>query len=524
MEKTKYELSVPGLLERAYQTMPESEAVVDGYRRLSYKDLFTEATQLAIGLAKIGIEKGDRVAVCLPNWHEFVTLCFALPMIGAIVVPFNPRYKIEEAKYILENSEAKVAFFCHEFDNASLLSHFLQEDNRLYSLKHVITVRYKEQGHYSYNTLLDLGRNCDLPATSIDTNDGFVIVYTSGTTGNPKGALLSHKNVVFTSVKTTELLKYTIQDIILVALPVFHVFGLIPCVLSTIVSGARMVLMERYKAESALELIEVEGITIHHGVPTMFNLELNHPNLNSYNLSSLRTGIIAGAPCPIETVSRIKTEMNCDILISYGMTETSTVTTITDLNDDDLLKVETVGKAIPDVEIRIVNENRQEVPIGKVGEIAVRGLGVMKGYLNMPEYTNQVIDEEGWFYTGDLASIDSNGYIRISGRKKDLIIRGGYNIYPVEIEEILYSHPSIMAVSVVGLPDSVLGEITCAAIQLIPEKVNTVTTEEIRLYIKERVVNYKVPDQIVFLDQLPQTPSGKISKGLLQKHLIDLSN
>jgi fatty-acyl-CoA synthase len=518
MGETNYELSVPQLLIKAFHATPDKEVLFDGYRRLTYRDLQIESNQIAAGLSKMGIKKGDRIAICLPNWHEFVVLYFALSKMGVILVPFNTRYRTEEVEYILKNSGAKAAFFCREFDKVNLYEQFLEIKKRVHTLELLISVRFEAEGVTSFQKISEIGRGYQPPVIKLDPNhDGFTIIYTSGTTGKPKGALLTHKNVVYIGMKTAEMMHCTRNDIFLVAVPVFHVFGMVPCILSAIASGAKMVLMERFQAEEVLKIIQQEKITVHHGVPTMFTLELNHPKLKSYDISSLRTGIIAGAPCPVEVVRRIKSDMNFDILISFGMTEASPSLTCTHFDDDDLLKTDTVGRAIPGIEIKIVDQNRQEVPTGEVGEVAARSSGIMRGYYNMPEMTREVIDEEGWYYTGDLARMDHQGYLRIVGRKKDMIIRGGYNIYPREIEEVFYSHSSIMAVSIIGLPDTVLGEVTCAAIQL--KSKNSVTVEEMRAYIKERVADYKVPDMIIFMEQLPMTPSGKISKMQVQIQL-----
>jgi acyl-CoA synthetase (AMP-forming)/AMP-acid ligase II len=264
-------------------------------------------------------------------------------------------------------------------------------------------------------------------------------------------------------------------------------------------------------------LIEQERVTVKHGVPTMFILELNHPQFKRFTLSSLRTGIVAAAACPVEIVRRIRTEMGCDIVICYGLSETSATLTATDYSDDDLVRSETCGKALPGAEVKIVDANRQQLPPGEVGEVVCRGFGVMKGYYNLPEETRQALDEDGWFYTGDLGTLDDKGYLRIVGRKKEMIIRGGYNIYPREVEEVFYTHPGVMEIAIVGLPDTVLGEISCAAIKLKPGK--TATEEEMKSFIKQRVANYKVPDKIVFVDEFPMTASGKIKKVEMQVQL-----
>jgi fatty-acyl-CoA synthase len=298
--------------------------------------------------------------------------------------------------------------------------------------------------------------------------------------------------------------------------PIFHVMGLM-FTLRVVSSKARMVLMEQFKPEMALQLIELEKVTVHPGVPTMFILELNHPNFHKYDLSSLRTGEMGGAPAPVEIIHRIREEMGCNILVGYGMTETSPTLTLTGFNDDNQLRSETVGRALPGVELKIVDDLQQDLGINTVGELACRSFGLMKGYYKDPEKTYQAIDKDGWYYTGDLATIDENGYVRIVGRKKDMVIRGGYNIYPREVEEHYYKHPSVVDVAIVGLPDSVLGEITCACI-LLKDNV-TVSEEEMIEFVKGKVADYKVPDRVIFVNTFPMTPSGKIRKVELQQQI-----
>ncbi|AGT31801.1 hypothetical protein M493_07580 [Geobacillus genomosp. 3] len=507
--------AVHEVLIRSFQQVPESKEVAfDGYRRMTYKELVDHVESMAATLASLGIQKGDRVIVCLPNWNEFLVIYFSLARLGAILVPCNPRYGEEELMYILENSKATAAFLMGEFGHIDL---FASHTGAGSSLNHIFTVRFQQKGCYSFEDLIELGKRLPAaPPVAVDAGeDVFSILYTSGTTGKPKGVMLTHQNVIYAAKQAVETMNCTVNDVFLVAVPVFHVFGMVPSILSAVWVGARLVLMERYKAEEALQLIEQEKVTIHHGVPTMFILELNHPNFSRYQLSSLRTGIIAAAPCPEEVVRKIRTQMGCDVVISYGLTETSSVVTITSFDDSDSVRSETVGKAAPGAQVKVVDDHRKEVNIGEVGELACKSPGVMKGYYGMPEKTQEVIDEEGWFYTGDLATIDENGYVRIVGRKKEMIIRGGYNIYPREIEEIFYKHPSVMEVAIIGLPDTVLGEISCAVIKLRPHCMED--EESMKAYITGKVADYKVPDRIMFVEELPVTPSGKIKKVALRE-------
>lgn len=515
-----YDLTVSQLLERAYLQDPEHEVLFDGYSRMSYKELRHQSFSLAHSLQKMGITKGDKMAVCLPNWNEFVVIYMAAAHVGAILVPLNTRYRLDEVEYILRNSEAKIAFFTKEFSGVNHLEQFTKAKKRVNTLKTLITVRYETDEFTSYEQLVQQGDGALFNPVELNPQkEVFSILYTSGSTGVPKGAMLTHANVVKTGIITAEQMKCTTEDVFFVAVPVFHVFGMVPSILSCIAVGARMVLLDQYKPEKSLQLIEYEKITVKHGVPTMFILELNHEDFSKYDLSSLRTGIIAAAPCPVEIVKCIRKEMGCEIMVAYGLSETSPTLTMTSFEDSDTVRAETVGKALPGAEIKIVDNNRKEVEIGEVGEIACRSFGVMKGYYNMPEKTQEAIDEEGWFYTGDLGSIDIEGNLRIVGRKKEMIIRGGYNIYPREIEEVFYKHPDVMEVAVVGLPDTVLGEIVCACIKL--KSSAQVDEHDLLHFIKDRIADYKVPSKIILVDEFPMTASGKIRKVSLRENLIN---
>lgn len=511
-------MTVPDVLERAQRMNPKKEALFDGYTRVTYEQLYKEVQLIASGLAQKEIHKGDRVIVCIPNWNEFVSIYFALASLGAILVPCNTRYRSEELTHILYNSGAKAVFVTGDHGHVDFFQSHLKNGDNQSCLEHIFTVRFNKEGLLSFQDLLKMGEKTPYPKAAIDPDeDIFSILYTSGTTGKPKGVMLTHRNFLYAAEAANRRLQCTADDVFLIAVPVFHVFGMVPGILSAIAACAKIVFMEHFKAIHALEIIEREKISVHHGVPTMFILELNHPRFAEYDLSSLRTGIIAAAPCPEEIVRRIRQDMGCNIMVFYGLTESTAPITATSFEDEDYIRSVTVGRVLPGSEAKVVDSARKAVPVGTVGELALRGPGIMKGYYKLPEQTREVFDEDGWFHTGDLASIDEEGYIRIIGRKKEMIIRGGYNIYPREIEEIYYKHPSILEVVIVGLPDAVLGEISCAAIKLKPG--HSAEEEAMREYIKDKVADYKVPDRIVFLDELPKTSSGKIQKFLLEQQL-----
>ncbi|WP_332632358.1 class I adenylate-forming enzyme family protein [Halalkalibacter flavus] len=503
-------LSLHQVLEQAVNKHPNKEALFDGFERKSYRTLYEESLRLASSLSQLGVTKGDRVMVCLPNWNETVVIYFSLAMLGAVLVPCNPRSSREEFIYILENSQASTVFLSDCFTHTELFKHYVKGQYNYVTLERIIMVRGQNKSFYLFEELVEKEDSKETLNVKIDPDkDLFTILYTSGTTDKPKGVMLTHKNAIYTANVTAEAMECNSKDVFLVSVPLFHVFGLIPSMITATIISAKMVLQEKFQAREALNLIEQEQVTVHHGVPTMFILELNDPMLGSFDLSTLRTGIVAAAPCPEEVVRKIRTLMGCNIIVSYGLTETSAGVTATSLYDDDLLRSATVGKPLPGTEVKIVDLFRNEVSRGVTGELAVRSFGVMKGYFHLPE-TIMRIDEEGWLYTGDLAKMDDHDYITIIGRQEEMIIRGGYNISPEEVENVLYKHPSILEVAVIGMEDSILGEMICAVIKLKPDRVEDEYC--LKSYMEGKLVNYKIPDQLVFLEDLPKTASGKINK------------
>lgn len=499
--------NISDLLNIQANKLPNREAIYDEKRRMTYAQLDREVTKLAQGLIDIGVKSGDRVAVALINSNEYVISIFAIARVGAIVVPLNSFFSKGESSYIVAQTGAKV-LICGE---ASFYSEFRQE---IESLETLISVGFQAEEYLYYDDLLVGNKFEDVRAEP--TENLLLIMFTSGTTGRPKGTMLTHKNVLFTSGSAAIVMECTEDDVFLMPNPLFHIMG-IGFLVRSILCGGKLVVMRKYSVTKALALIESEKVTVHPGVPTMFILELNSSDFDKYDLSSLRTGEMAAAPCPVEVVKKIRTKMNCNILIAYGLTETSATLTITGFDEDDILRSETVGRPIPGVDLKVVDENRQECKTGEIGELACKGPGVTKGYYNQPAETAQAFDQEGWFYTGDMATIDENGYVRIVGRKKEMIIKGGYNIYPRELEEALHQHPAILEAAVIGLPDEIFGEITCACVVLREEM--ACNEEELLAFMQERFVKYKIPDKFLFLDKLPVTASGKISKIKLKEQL-----
>ncbi|MBI5445911.1 MAG: long-chain-fatty-acid--CoA ligase [Deltaproteobacteria bacterium] len=515
-----YGMTIAELLEKAGRSSSTREALCEQGRTLSYGELEAECELLASGLAQLGVTHGDRVAVCLPTWHEFVVLVFAIARLGAILVPFNTRYRESEAEHILRDCGAKVAFFAKEYDRVDHLAQLRSIRERVPTLRHIVPVRSTHEGLIGYDELRELGSKPKGPRAEVDPEeDVYAIIYTSGTTGKPKGAMLTHANIVYNAVTALRSIRATPDDVFLQATPLFHIMGL-GAIVRLVAAQARMVMLESYRPEPVLQLIEREKITVHPGVPTLFALELNHPSFGSYDLSSLRLAIMAGAPCPVEIIRRVRASMGCAVLVSYGMTETSPLMTFTRFEDDDVTQAETVGRALPGVELKVVDARRADVGRGEVGEIACRSPSLMKGYYNQPELTRELLDAQGWFYTGDLGTLDAEGSLRIVGRKKDMIIRGGYNIYPAEVEEALCSHLSVVEAAVVGLPDSVLGEVSCAAVVLRPGSRNGVAAE-LKDFLARRVADYKVPDHVCIVEELPKTAVGKTQKFLLRELLLE---
>ncbi|RUS45733.1 class I adenylate-forming enzyme family protein [Cohnella sp. AR92] len=514
MDSAQSALSVPQLLERAALSRRDQEAIYDLTRRMTYGELQTEVAELSSALVTFGVKPGDRVAVALPNWHETVELFFAVAQIGAILVPFNPKYRLHEVRHILMNSGAEVIFVCDEFENVGL--------EQIPPTIRVVTVRYRKEGALSLEQLRMLAGQSALPQIAADPNeDVFCILYTSGTTGTPKGAMLTHRSIVQSAITIGVGLQSTSDDVMMILSPIYHVFGMSVNLMSSIYYRMRAVLVPKFKPADALRLIEQERVTIHHAVPAILNIELKDENFESFDLSSLRVGITGAASCPPDTIRGVRQRMGMRLCISFGATETGSVTT-TGYDDPESKIMDSVGKPLPGTEVRIVDGDRRTLPFGETGEIAVKGFGVLKGYYGMPIPTREVLDEDGWYYTGDLGTMGSDGYICYLGRKKELINRGGFNIYPQEIEGLLQNHPKVLESAVVGIPDKILGEVVCAAVKLRPHL--EATQEEIIEYLKSFIAGYKLPGHIVFVSELPATASGKILKTKLKEEILEQLN
>ena len=536
------ELTLGELLDTQARNHPDNDALVyvDRGLRYNYTQFNDVCRTAAKGLMKMGINRGDHVAIWATNVPEWVVAQFATGKMGAVLVTVNTNYKAFELEYILKQSDATTLILIDGWKDSSytgMVNELCPElaesepgkldSERLPVLKNVIYIGDScPPGMFSWSQLMEMGGSVpdaelNERQKSLQADDVINMQYTSGTTGFPKGVMLTHKNIVNNAIAVSNCMNFTYRDRLCIPVPFFHCFGCVLGTLTCVVAAATMVPIVSYNPVQVLEAIEKERCTAVHGVPTMFIAELNLEGFAKYDLSALRTGIMAGSPCPIETMKQVVETMGAsEITITYGQTESAPAITMTRTNDPIDLRVTTVGRNIPGVEVKIVDpETGQEVPRGVQGELCARGYNVMKGYYKLPEATHAAIDDEGWLHTGDLATMDEQGYCKITGRVKDMIIRGGENIYPREIEEFLYTHPMILDVQVVGVPDIKYGEEVIAYIRL--REGEKMTEEEIKDYCQGKIARYKIPRYVQIIEEFPMTASGKIQKYKLREMAIE---
>ena len=535
-------LTVGGLLDLVYERRPDDEALVYADRdlRYTYRE-FREAVEgCARALMALGLEKGDHVAVWGQNVPEWVTLQFATGKIGAVLVTINPAYKSHELKYVLEQSDAEALFLTEGARDADFLDILrgavpeLAEAGELSAeelpfLKNIVLMGGDPPGNLpvmGFDELLERAEEVSPEElrgrqASLSAEDVINMQYTSGTTGFPKGVRLTHTNIVKNAFNIGECMKLGPEDRVCIPVPFFHCFGCVLGTLNTVTHEGTMVPVEAFDAEKVLQAVDQERCTALLGVPTMFIAELDHPDFDRYDTSSLRTGIMAGSPCPMEVMKKVVDVMGADgITIAYGQTESSPVITQTRTDDPLELRVSSVGRKLPEVEVRIVSvETGEDCEPGEQGELWTRGYHVMRGYYKMEDKTREVINGEGWLHTGDLAVMDEEGYVRITGRAKDMIIRGGENVYPREIEEFLYTHPEISDVQVYGVPDEKYAEQVAAAVKLRPD--SDLTAEDIKDYCCQSIAYYKVPEYVDFVEEYAMTASGKIQKYKLREAAVE---
>ncbi|MDR2552230.1 MAG: AMP-binding protein [Treponema sp.] len=533
-----FETTLGQLLREKARSQPDHDFIVyaDRNLRFTYGEFDRRVDELAKGLLAIGLKKGDHVGLWATNVPDWNTLLFATARAGMIFVTVNTGYKLHELEYLMQQSDLKCLFIIDGFrdsDYVSMVYELVPELKRcprgyLRSEKfpHLASVVYvgqqKHRGMYNIAELLVLGKHTadgELLAieASCDTNEVVNMQYTSGTTGFPKGVMLTHRNILNNGFGIGENQRFTEKDMVCLPVPLFHCFGLVLGMMAVITHGAAAAVLEWFDPLLVLATIQKERCTAVYGVPTMFIAELNHPMFKLFDLTSLRTGIMAGSPCPIEAMRQVISLMHMtEVTICYGLTESSPVMTQTRYDDPLEVKVETVGRALPGVEVTIRNpETGEECPGGVHGEFCCRGYNTMKGYYKMPEETAQCIDKNGWLHSGDLGVKDERGNFRVTGRIKDMIIRGGENVYPKEIEDFLYTMPGIKDVQVVGIASQKYGEEVGAFIILHGN--TAITGEDVRDYCRGRISRFKTPKYIFFVDAFPLTSSGKIQKYLLRE-------
>ncbi|MCG5263280.1 AMP-binding protein [Cupriavidus gilardii] len=529
--------TIAELLAATVAAHPDAEAVVFREQgiRWTWRQFSEQVDRLAAGLLERGIARGDRVGIWSPNRQEWLVTQFATARIGAILVNINPAYRLAELEYALNKAGVRMLITAARFKSSNYIE-MLQKlapelaDSqpgqlraaRLPALQWVVRMGDENTaGMVRYADLLaqpDTAR-LDAAGSALGPHDPINIQFTSGTTGNPKGATLTHHNVVNNGRFVAMAMRLTDRDSLCIPVPLYHCFGMVLSVLACVSVGARMIFPgEAFDPLATMQAVHEERCTALHGVPTMFIAQLDHPDFGKFDFTSLRTGIMAGAPCPIEVMKRVIRDMHmAEVTIAYGMTETSPVS-FQSATDDPLEKrVATVGRVQPHLQCKIVDETGQIVPVGATGELCTRGYSVMLGYWEDEARTREAI-RDGWMHTGDLATIDEQGYCNIVGRVKDMVIRGGENLYPREIEEFLFRHPKVQAVQVFGVPDPKYGEELCAWIVLKPGQ--SATEDEIRAFCRDQIAHYKIPRYVRFVDDMPMTVTGKVQKFVMRETMI----
>ena len=526
--------------DRIAARWPGREALIVRHQhvRWTWGELADRVDRFAAGLIGLDLEPGDRIGIWSPNCAEWVVAQFATAKAGLVLVNINPAYRLSELEFALTKVGCRALITATSFKSSDYLAMLgdlapeLATDKpgalrlrRLPALRLVVRIgNAPAPGMIAFDDVPEHGSGQDLARLRQRERDlqfdaAVNIQFTSGTTGHPKGATLTHHNILNNGFFVGEAMRLTENDRVCIPVPLYHCFGMVLGNLACLTHGATIVYpSEGFDARAALEIVEAERCTALYGVPTMFIAELDHPDRRLFDLSSLRTGIMAGSPCPIEVMRRVVTDMHMsEVTICYGMTETSPVSFQTSPEDPLERRVSTVGCVHPHLEVKIVDSDGHIVPVGVAGELCTRGYSVMPGYWADPERTAEAIDETRWMHTGDLATLDAEGYCNIVGRIKDMVIRGGENVYPREIEEFLYRHPMILEVQVIGVPDAKYGEELCAWLRLRPEA--TLTEDEVRAFCKGQIAHYKVPRYIRFVDGFPMTVTGKVQKYLMREQM-----
>jgi fatty-acyl-CoA synthase len=508
--------------ERTVARFPDRPALVSRAQeaRFTYAELDAAVDAVASGLLRAGIGAGDRVGIWAPNCSEWVLVQYATAKVGAILVNVNPAYRSHELEYVLRQSGVRLLFSASAFKTSDYAAMVEEVAPGLDSLERTVFVDRDEWREFAGGAVDREAIAARMASLSFD--DPINIQYTSGTTGFPKGATLSHHNILNNGFFVTELLRLTERDVTCLPVPFYHCFGMVMGNLGTLAHGGCVVIpAPAFDPGATLEAIATEGVTSLYGVPTMFIAMLGHEDFDAFDLSSLRTGIMAGSPCPIEVMKKVVERMHMEeVSIAYGMTETSPVSTQTRLDDSLERRVGTVGRVGPHVEVKVIDPaTRLVVERGVAGELCTRGYSVMLGYWEDPERTAEAVDAAGWMHTGDLATMDGEGYLNIVGRSKDMVIRGGENVYPREIEEFLYTHEDVSDVAVVGVPDERYGEELCAWVIARPGA--TLDDDGVREYCRGRLAHFKVPRYVLFVEEFPMTVTGKVQKFKMREVSIE---
>jgi len=510
----------------AVATYPERDALVEHAtgRRWSYAELAKEIEAVALGLRDLGVTKGDRVGIWAPNCAEWTFVQYATAKLGAILVNINPAYRVHELEYVLNQAGVATIVATPEFKTSDYAVMIEEVRPKCPALRDVVLI-----GQDTWTSMVDAGRQADASVLAeieetLSADDPINIQYTSGTTGFPKGATLSHHNILNNGYFVGELCGYTEADRICIPVPFYHCFGMVMGNLAATSHGACMVIPSpAFEPAATLAAVAAERCTSLYGVPTMFIAELAEPDFESYDLGSLRTGIMAGSPCPVEVMKQVIERMGMsEVTICYGMTETSPVSTQTRADDSVERRVSTVGRVHPHLEVKVVSpDTGRSVARDEPGELCTRGYSVMLGYWEQPDKTAEAIDPARWMHTGDLAVMDDEGYLNITGRIKDMVIRGGENVYPREIEEFLYTHPEILDAQVIGVPDERYGEELMAWVRM-RDDAEPITAEALREFCTGRLAHYKIPRYVHVVDEFPMTVTGKVRKVQMRSEAVEL--
>lgn len=535
------EQTIGQLLADTVARFPDRTAAVfreAGNLRWTWREFDAKVNALAAGLQALGLGKGDRLGIWSPNRPEWVVTQFATARLGVILVNINPAYRLAELEYALNAAGCRALISAERLkssDYLGMLNTLAPElatsqpgqlkAARLPSLEMVIRLGDGQTpGMLNYHAVIERGRQAlppsGLEAPALDCNEPINIQFTSGTTGSPKGATLTHHNVVNNARFIAMAMRFSEHDALCIPVPLYHCFGMVLAVLACVSTGAAMVFPgEAFDPAATLAAVAEERCTALHGVPTMFIAELDHPDFSRFDLSTLRTGIMAGSPCPIETMKRVVSEMHMgEVTIAYGMTETSPVSFQSATTDPLERRVTTVGRVQPHLEVKLVDMEGNIVPVGQTGELCTKGYSVMQGYWGDPARSAEVV-KDGWMHTGDLATLDAEGYCNIVGRVKDMVIRGGENIYPREVEEFLFRHPKVQQVQVFGVPDAKFGE--ALATWIVPKPGQQISEEEVLDFCRGQIAHYKIPKYIRFVDELPMTVTGKAQKFVMRQRMIE---